>query len=137
MGLPVRQRRILEQIECDLRGSDPPLMSLFAIFGRLTRDDQMPGVEQLQTRAELSRARRRGRLGAVGRRLHAMPVARQRAVLVVPIALLVAASTFLMAAVLPSPSKCTPVVVAAGAAWHGAQASKSKTCTQQVAVFGK
>lgn len=137
MGLPVRQRRILEQIEYDLRGSDPPLMSLFAIFGRLTRDEQMPGVEQLQTRAELSRARRRGRLGTVGRRLQAMPVARQRAVLVVPLALLVAASTFLMAAVLPSSSKCTPVVVAAGVAWHGAQASKSKTCTRQVAVFGR
>jgi hypothetical protein len=35
MGLPARQRRILETIENSLRHSDPRLIALFAVFSRL------------------------------------------------------------------------------------------------------
>ena len=41
MGLPVRQRRVLERIESTLRGSDPKLAALYAIFARLNRDEEM------------------------------------------------------------------------------------------------
>ena len=51
MGLPVRQRRVLESIETTLRRSDPRLSALYAIFARLTKDEEMPRIEQLRHRA--------------------------------------------------------------------------------------
>jgi hypothetical protein len=69
MGLPARQRRVLESIEGKLRGSDPRLAAMFTIFARLTRDEEMPRVEELRHRAELHIARFRLFMSAIGRRL--------------------------------------------------------------------
>ncbi len=48
MGLPLRQRMELEYMDRTLRGTDPRLAALYAIFGRLTREEEMPRIEQLR-----------------------------------------------------------------------------------------
>jgi hypothetical protein len=48
VSLPTRERRVLEEIEGDLRGGAPRLASMFAIFTRLTKDDGAPLTEALQ-----------------------------------------------------------------------------------------
>ena len=69
MSLPMSQQRILDRIEGILRDSDPRLTALFVIFTRLTRDEEMPRIEEL--RARLTRIRawisRRTVPGAAGR----------------------------------------------------------------------
>jgi hypothetical protein len=50
MSLPVAQERALTTIEQALRSRDPRLNSLFSIFTRLTRQEPMPAIEQLQPR---------------------------------------------------------------------------------------
>ena len=62
MGLPVRQRRVLERIEIALQGSDPKLAALFATFARLTQDEEMPRIEQMRHRVMLTLAGLRLRL---------------------------------------------------------------------------
>lgn len=48
MSLPTSQQRILDGIEDGLRAHDLRLASLFATFTRLTRQEEMPRVEQLK-----------------------------------------------------------------------------------------
>jgi Protein of unknown function (DUF3040) len=47
MSLPAGQQRVLDAIEVRLRASEPQLISMFAIFTRLTRNDGGPHREQL------------------------------------------------------------------------------------------
>jgi hypothetical protein len=81
MGLPARQRRRLENIEHKLHSSDPRLAAMFAIFGRLTRDEDMPRIEELRHRAAMLALRMRMWLAAVwsrvtfARRRSGVPVA--------------------------------------------------------------
>jgi hypothetical protein len=108
MGLPVRQRRVLDRIESALRGSDPKLAALYAIFARLTRDEEMPRVEQLRHRALLALAWL-GRIPmAITARLHFRLVPRQRAVLFFPLAVALAVASIVFA-VRSSSGACTPV----------------------------
>jgi Protein of unknown function (DUF3040) len=69
VGLPARQRRVLENIESELRGTDPRLATMFVIFGRLTRDEEMPRREELRHRAAILLLRIRLVLGSVVARL--------------------------------------------------------------------
>jgi hypothetical protein len=108
MGLPVRQRRVLERIDSKLRGSDPKLAALYAIFARLTRDEEMPRAEQLRHRALLVLAHLRLALAAIGRRLHIRLAPRQRIVLLFPLALALAVTSIVFAA-RSSSGMCTPV----------------------------
>ncbi len=48
MSLPPSQRRTLEAIECRLRIREPRLVSMFAIFTRLTEDEAVPHTETIQ-----------------------------------------------------------------------------------------
>jgi len=50
MSLPAGQQRILNAIEEALRVHDSRLASMFATFTRLTRQEEMPEVEQLKQR---------------------------------------------------------------------------------------
>jgi hypothetical protein len=52
--LPAGQQRVLDRIEVDLEGCEPRLRSMFAIFARLTRDDEAPRTESLRPRARLA-----------------------------------------------------------------------------------
>ena len=107
MGLPARQRRVLVRIESTLRGSDPRLAALYAIFSRLTRDEEMPRIEQVRYGVRRAAARI-GRLpGAVAARTRIRLVPRQPAVLLLPLALILVALTIVLAA--QSGRSCTPV----------------------------
>jgi hypothetical protein len=108
MGLPVRQRRVLYRIERSLRGSDPKLAAIYAIFARLTMNEEMPRAEQLRHRAILVLAWLLRLPGAVGARLHIRLVPRQRAVLLFPLAVALAVTSIVFAA-RSSSNSCTPV----------------------------
>jgi hypothetical protein len=69
MGLPVRQRKALDRIEHALCGSDPRLAALYAMFGRLVRNEDIPVIEQLRHGARVWLASLRLALAAVGSRL--------------------------------------------------------------------
>lgn len=126
MSLPASQRRILEKIEDALRGSDPRLISLFAIFSRLNRGEDMPGIEQLRARASLVLLRMERPRAAARRRLRATKPGGRVAALFVPLALVIVASTCVIAAGLPGSTRCAAVAAAAmGAARHNA---KVRTC---------
>jgi hypothetical protein len=143
MGLPVRQRRVLERIEYALRGSDPKLAALYAIFARLTREEEMPRAEQLRHRALVILARLRRLPGAIGARLHfrlrIRLVPRQRAVLLFPLAVALAVASIVFAA-RSSSGSCTPVKSVAAASKTVANSNaNSKLCRAPVipGMFGK
>jgi hypothetical protein len=46
MSMSARQERILARMAHSLHASEPRLTSMFAIFTRLTRDEDMPGLRQ-------------------------------------------------------------------------------------------
>jgi hypothetical protein len=55
MSLPAAQQRILDGIADTLRASEPRLVSMFAIFTRLTKNEARPWREQLPTYSGLRR----------------------------------------------------------------------------------
>jgi hypothetical protein len=113
MGLPARQLRVLERIEGTLRGSDPRLASLYAIFSRLTRDEEMPRVEQVRHGV----TRLLARVGHISTAVHARTrirlVPRQPALLFFPLVLALAVASVVLIA--RSGPGCTPARPAAGA----------------------
>ena len=123
MGLPASQRRNLEKIEIDLRGSDPRLASLFTIFTRLNIDEEMPRVERLRARAE----RLTSRLAAVGRWLMSARRARLRSALLLPAALVAVVSAVLVGAGISSSARC--------AALHGG--SRAPVARQHLPARGR
>lgn len=52
MSLHASRQRALDRIEHTLVAEDPGLGLRFAVFTRLTRDDAMPGTEQVQGRLQ-------------------------------------------------------------------------------------
>jgi hypothetical protein len=42
MSLPACQQRVLDRIEHSLHAGDPRLRAMFAIFTKLTREEEMP-----------------------------------------------------------------------------------------------
>jgi hypothetical protein len=62
VSLPVSQQRVLVRIERDLKGCEPRLVSMFAIFARLTSDEEVPRTESLPSRTSLRRPARTNRL---------------------------------------------------------------------------
>jgi hypothetical protein len=70
MGLPVRQRRVLDHIDRALRGSDPRLAALYSIFGRLAQEEPLPRFEQLRSGLLARLAMLGVILAAVGSHLH-------------------------------------------------------------------
>jgi hypothetical protein len=103
MSLPARQERVLGRIEHSLHASEPDLTSMFAIFTKLTRDEDMPRLEALDAwprpfwgwRQRLTRPRREGRAASSAGSTNA-PGVRMRAILLVPVMLAaLAAAVFL------------------------------------------
>lgn len=94
MSLPARQERVLRRMAGSLHSSEPHLTSIFAMFTKLTRNEDMPRREALGVwrspwcgwRQRLLRPRWRGR-AASGARWAWAPAARLRAILLVPIML--------------------------------------------------
>jgi hypothetical protein len=81
-----RQHRILAEIRCALRRSDPALVARFTMFTRLTRDEEMPRVERIRLwplRWVVSAFGRR--LGGISRRVAAIAVIPAMAVLLISV----------------------------------------------------
>jgi hypothetical protein len=135
MGLPVRQRRVLEHIECALRGSDPKLAALYAIFARLNQDEEMPRIEQLRHSALVALIRLRLGLAAVASRLHIRIIPRQRAALFFPLALALAVVAIVFAARSSSGNSCAPVRTVATA--NVTKPKLCKTYTMPRLYFGR
>jgi DUF3040 family protein len=106
MGLPARQRRMLDRIENALLGSDPRLAALFSIFYRLNRDEEMPRAEQVRARVAIILTWFGRRLATFGRWFGAPTRARLRTALFFPIALAIVASAVLVGAGFPSSNRC-------------------------------
>jgi hypothetical protein len=121
MGLPAHQRRALDHIDCALRGSDPRLAALYAIFGRLTQDEPIPRFEQLRAGLLTRLALLGVILAAIGSRLHIRfrfwprlrP--RQRAILLYPLAIALAVGSIVLAARSGPDRGCLPVRAVAAA----------------------
>jgi hypothetical protein len=100
MSLPACQERILRGMESTLRKGEPRLASRFAIFTRLTRDEELPRTEQLVPRPwpwrlldrGRARPRRPRRGGGTAARASGRPAVRLRAVILVPVLLIMMAS---------------------------------------------
>ncbi|HKA95588.1 MAG TPA: hypothetical protein VKD66_04930 [Streptosporangiaceae bacterium] len=136
MSLPACQERVLRGIENALRRGEPRLASRFAIFTRLTRDEELPRTEQLVQRpwpwrwldrvGVRSRRRRRGAGAAAlasGR-----PATRLRAMVLVPVLLIMTASGLAFAST--SGSHTCPAAsnrVAVAARWMTCTASEKPT----------
>jgi hypothetical protein len=121
MGLPGRQRRALENIESTLRGSDPRLAAMFTIFARLTRDEQLPGIEQLRRRAELRIARLRLVMSAIGGRLAGRTGRigrRYQLAVFFPMALVLMTLTIVLVARFGGATRCPAVTAVAAAKPH-------------------
>src|SRR5258706_10650092 len=102
MSLPARQERVLERIEHSLHACDP-LRSTFAMFTKLTRDEEMPRLERLEApssplRDWLKRQAQpvRGRRGTTSAWAIGAPGTRLRAIMLVPIVLLALAPAALL-----------------------------------------
>jgi hypothetical protein len=105
MSLPTGQQRVLERIEGRLAESDPRLVSLFTIFTRLTRAENMPWIEQIRARPV---AYRIGRIGAWFRGAGRRPAARVRAMLLFPAALTAMACALTIAFGFPGSQRPMP-----------------------------
>ncbi len=116
MSLPARQQRTLDRIERKLVASDPVLHSWFAIFARLTRDEEMPRIEEVRARL----ARFGSWLARFGRWLarRTVPVRRRiprlspraKAILFFPAALAAMVGTLLVGASGPAMQRCATSV---------------------------
>jgi hypothetical protein len=140
MGLPVRQRRVLERIECTLRGSDPKLAALYAIFARLNRDEEMPRIEQVLhgARALLARTRRiSATLLTPVTWLFFRLAPRQRAALLFPIAIAVAVTGIVFAARSGSGNNCVPVRSTAASTGAAKTSNVCRTGFEYMGNYGK
>jgi len=107
MSFPAWQERVLSGIEDALRKGEPRLASRFAIFSRLTRGEELPRTEQLTPQPWLRRV-----LASAGRAWRILfpqpqprgvaamrPATRLRAVVVLPVLLIIMASATVVTAV--------------------------------------
>jgi hypothetical protein len=127
MGLPVRQRMVLDRMDRTLQGTEPRLAALYAIFCKLTRDEEMPRFEQLRHGLSARLGWLRRALAFIIRPLHTRFRRRQRIVLFYPLAIALAVGSIVLA-VRSSPTKsCLPVRAAAATK----NAAKSSPCGPQ------
>jgi hypothetical protein len=115
MSLPTRQERVLGRMAHLLHASEPHLTSMFAIFAKLTRDEDMPRLEALDARSlplwswrqRLTRPRRERRAASSAGAKYA-PGARLRAIVLVPIMLAALVSAIFLGLGGRSVSGCGP-----------------------------
>jgi hypothetical protein len=133
MGLPARQRRMLGRIEIALRGSDPKLAGLYSLFARLTRDEEMPRIEQLRHGIARVVVRTRLWLAGLGAAAVSRLIPRRRAALLYPVGLGLAIASIVFAVMAGSGASCGPVPSAAATSAH---AHPNKLCKNQPQPVG-
>jgi hypothetical protein len=110
VGLPARQVKVLEYIECELQASDPKLAALYATFARLAGDEELPRIEELRHRVSQWLARLRYFAGRILSLLRFRRTRRARsAVLFFPLALAVLATSITLAVRSSSSPACSAV----------------------------
>lgn len=109
MTLPGRQQRTLDRIERKLIASDPVLHSWFAIFTRLTRDEEMPRIEEVRARLARFGGWLSRRTFPVRRRIPRLST-RVRTILFFPAALAGLVGTLLIGASGPAMQRCATSV---------------------------
>jgi len=136
MSLPPRQQRALHRIERSLHVREPHLRSMFAVFTKLTEDEEMPRLEELRPRPLPlprwpKRPARPGRkaqtatgAGAAGARL--------RALLLIPVMLLVLAPGIVFGLAIRNQSPCGSAIRPPHTA---AALSPPKTCPPKSQVL--
>ena len=127
MGLPVGQRKHLDRIESSLRASDPRLASLFTIFTRLNRDEEMPAMEQLRAGVAQLRLWLKFRRFTVRRWLRTSAGSRLRTALFFPAALAVMACTMLLGGGMPGSHRCSSAPRIVGTSQLSTK-TKTKAC---------
>lgn len=114
MTLPVSQQRTLDRIDRMLRDSDPRLAALFAIFTRLTWDEEIPRVEEIRARLTRIGGWITRRTESVRRRTPRVP-GRLKAILLFPAALAAVACALLIGSSGPAAHRCAATVRAPAA----------------------
>ena len=109
MSLPASQQRTLNRIDRMLRDSDPRLVALFAIFTRLTWDEEIPGIEQIRARLTRIGGWFARRTEPVRRRTPRVP-RRLKAILFFPAALAAVACALLIGSSGPAAHRCAATV---------------------------
>jgi hypothetical protein len=138
MSLAAREQQILDGMETALQAGETRLTSMFAIFTRLSRDEEIPGTEELAARSRRPRSwlkapRATGRhprnawwrstsraRWATGR-----PAAKLRAIALIPAALTAIASAVLLGVSTAGVRSCRPVNAAHTS---GPALSQARTC---------
>jgi hypothetical protein len=139
MSLPARQQRVLDRIEHSLHVREPHLKSMFAVFTKLTEDEEMPRLEELRPRPLLfpgcrKRLARPGRKGqaATGAGATGAAGARLRALLLIPVMLLVLAPGIVFGLAIRSQSPCGSAIRPPHTA---AALSPPKTCRPKFQIL--
>jgi hypothetical protein len=109
VSLPASQQRTLNRIERMLRDSDPRLAALFAIFTRLTWDEEIPRIEQIRARLSWVGGWFARRMEPVRRRTPRVP-RRLKAILFFPAALAAVAAALLIGSSGPAAHRCAATV---------------------------
>jgi hypothetical protein len=109
VSLPARQQRMLNRIDRMLRDSDPRLVALFAIFTRLTWDEEIPRIEQVRARLSRIGAWFSRRTAPVRCRTPRVP-RRLKAILFFPAALAAVACALLIGSSGPAAHRCVSTV---------------------------
>jgi Protein of unknown function (DUF3040) len=109
VSLPASQQRTLNRIERMLRDSDPRLAALFAIFTRLTWDEEIPRIEQVRARLTRIGGWFARRTEPVRRRTPRVP-RRLKAILFFPAALAAVACALLIGSSGPAAHRCAATV---------------------------
>jgi hypothetical protein len=109
VSLPTRQQRSLDRIERKLTASDPVLHSWFTIFTRLTRDEEMPRIEEVRARLARFGSWLSRRASPVRRRMPHLST-RAKAILFFPAALAAMVVTLLIGASGPAVQRCATSV---------------------------
>jgi hypothetical protein len=105
---------MLDRIDRMLRDSDPRLVALFAIFTRLTWDEEMPRLEQIRARLAGISGWLARRTEPVRRRTPRVP-RRLKAILFYPAALAAVACALLIGSSGPAAHRCATTVRAPAA----------------------
>jgi hypothetical protein len=112
--LPVSQQRTLDRIDGMLRDSDPRLVALFAIFTRLTWDEEIPRIEEIRARLSRIGSWIARRTEPIRRRTPRVP-RRVKAILVFPAALAAVTCALLIGSSGPAAHRCATTVRAPAA----------------------
>jgi hypothetical protein len=138
MSLADREQQILDGMETALQAGETRLTSMFAIFTRLSRDEEIPGTEELAVRSRRPRSWLRApraagryprnawwRSTSRARWAAGRPAAKLRAIALIPVALAAIASVVLLGVSTASVRLCRPVNAVHTS---GLALSRARTC---------